>query len=70
MLAEVRLVDRQVIMERQDDRRDDAMRDIAGVARHCWISSTISMTDTAGQSEYEGIATVMPWALSSRATNE
>ena len=27
VLAEARLVDRQVVMERQDDGRDDAMRD-------------------------------------------
>ena len=34
VLAEVRLVDRQVVMERQDDGRDDAMRDVGFVTGH------------------------------------
>src|SRR6185295_13254599 len=34
MLPEVRLVDREIVVERQDDRRDDAMRDVGLVTGH------------------------------------
>ena len=38
MLAKARLVDRQVVMKRQDDGRDDAMRDVGFVTGHFAIS--------------------------------
>ena len=38
VLAEARLVDRQVVVERQEDGRNDAVRDVALVAGHVAIS--------------------------------
>src|SRR6478736_233 len=48
VLPEIRLVDRQVVMERQDDGRDDAMRDVGLVAGHSWSPSARVADLTAG----------------------
>jgi hypothetical protein len=39
VLAEACLVDRKIVMERQDHCRDDAMRNVGFVTGHCSISS-------------------------------
>src|SRR5579863_7662704 len=56
MLAEALFVDRQVVCERQNDGRNDAVRQIVGMTGHIWLSGDFVLS---GDDLYH--ACTRPW---------